>query len=159
MDIAVTLVIQGVAFFVVLWIVMQYGWPHIMAAIEERRKKIAEGLAAANRGQKDLDEAKQKAQEIIREARDKAAQIVEQAGRRSAEIVEEARSTAQSEGQRLVAQAHEEIALDVTRAREGLRRQVASLAVQGASHLLEREIDPRAHADLLDKLELEIAHG
>ncbi len=159
MDIAVTLVIQGVAFFAVVLIVMRFGWPHIIGAIEERRKKIAEGLAAGTRAQKDLDDAKVRAQEIIREARDKAVQIVDQASKRSAEIIEEAKSTAIAEGQRLVTQAHEEIALDTTRAREGLRKQVASLAVQGASHLLEREIDPKTHADLLDKLELEIANG
>jgi F-type H+-transporting ATPase subunit b len=159
MDIAVTLIIQGVAFFAVVLIVMRFGWPHIIGAIEERRKKIAEGLAAGTRAQKDLDEAKVKAQEIIREARDKAVQIVDQASKRSAEIIEEAKSTAIAEGQRIVTQAHEEIALDTTRAREALRKQVASLAVQGASHLLEREIDPRTHADLLDKLELEIANG
>jgi F-type H+-transporting ATPase subunit b len=159
MDIAVTLIIQGVAFFAVVLIVMIFGWPPIMAAIEDRRKKIAEGLAAGTRAQKDLDEAKVRAQEIIREARDKAVQIVDQASKRSAEIIDEAKHTAIAEGQRIVAQAHEEIALDTTRAREGLRKQVASLAVQGASHLLEREIDPRTHAALLDKLELEIANG
>ncbi len=159
MDIAVTLIIQGVAFFAVVLIVMRYLWPPLMAAIEERRKKIAEGLAAGNRAQKDLDEAKVRAQEIIREARDRAVQIVEQASKRSTEIIEEAKSTAVTESQRIVSQAHEEIALDTTRAREGLRKQVASLAVQGAAHLLEREIDPRTHAALLDKLELEIANG
>jgi F-type H+-transporting ATPase subunit b len=159
MDIAVTLIIQGVAFFAVVLVVMRFLWPPLMAAIEERRQKIAEGLAAGNKAQKDLDEAKVKAQEIIREARDKAVQIVDQAGKRSAEIIEEAKSTAIAEGQRIVAQAHEEIALDTTRAREGLRKQVANLAVQGASHLLEREIDPRTHADLLAKLELEVANG
>ncbi len=159
MNIAVTLIIQGIAFFAVVLIVMRYLWPPLMAAIEERRKKIAEGLAAGTRAQKDLEEAKVKAAEIVREARDRAAQIVEQAGKRAAEIVEEAKATAIAEGQRLIAQAHEEIALDTTRAREGLRKQVASLAVQGASHLLEREIDPKMHAALLDKLELEIANG
>jgi F-type H+-transporting ATPase subunit b len=159
MDIAVTLIIQGVAFFAVVLIVMRFGWPHIIAAIETRRKQIADGLAAGSRAQKDLDEAKIKAQEIIREARDKAVQIVDQASKRSAEIIDEAKSTAIAEGQRIVTQAHEEIALDTTRAREGLRKQVARLAVQGASHLLEREIDPRTHAALLDKLELEIANG
>jgi F-type H+-transporting ATPase subunit b len=159
MDIAVTLIIQGIAFFAVVLIVMRFGWPHIIAAIEERQKKIAEGLAAGSKAQKDLDEAKVKAQEIIREARDKAVQIVDQASKRANEIVEEAKQTAIGEGQRLVTQAREEIALDTTRAREGLRKQVASLAVQGASHLLEREIDPKTHAQLLDKLELEIANG
>jgi F-type H+-transporting ATPase subunit b len=159
MNIAVTLIIQGIAFFVVVLIVMRWGWPPIMAAIETRRKQIAEGLAAGTRAQKDLDEAKIKAQEIIREARDKAVQIVDQASKRSAEIIEEAKQTAIAEGQRLTTQAHEEIALDTTRAREGLRRQVASLAVQGASRLLEREIDPKTHVELLEKLDLEIANG
>ena len=159
MDIAVTLIIQGIAFFAVVLIVMRYLWPPLMAAIEDRRKKIAEGLAAGSRAQKDLDEARIKAQEIIREARDKAVQIVDQAGKRSAEIIEEAKNSAIAEGQRIVSQAHEEIALDTTKAREGLRKQVALLAVQGASHLLEREIDPQAHAALLDKLELEMANG
>ncbi len=159
MDIAVTLIIQGIAFFVVVLIVMRFGWPPIMAAIEARRKQIAEGLAAGTRAQKDLDEAKVKAQEIIREARDKAVQIVDQASKRSAEIIEEAKGTAIAEGQRIVTQEKEEIALDTTRARAALSKQVASLAVQGASHLLEREIDPKTHAALLDKLELEIANG
>jgi F-type H+-transporting ATPase subunit b len=159
MDIAVTLIIQGIAFFVVVLIVMRFGWPPIMAAIEARRKQIADGLAAGSRAQKDLDEAKVKAQEIIREARDKAVQIVDQASKRSAEMIEEAKGSAIAEGQRIVTQAHEEIALDATKAREGLRRQVATLAVQGASHLLEREIDPKTHAALLDKLELEVANG
>jgi F-type H+-transporting ATPase subunit b len=159
MDIAVTLIIQGVAFFAVALVVMRFLWPPLMAAIEERRKKIAEGLAAGSKAQKDLEEAKVKAQEIIREARDKAVQIVDQAGKRAAEIIEEAKATALAEGQRIVAQAHEEIALDTTRAREGLRKQVSSLAVRGASHLLEREIDPKTHAALLEKLELEVANG
>jgi F-type H+-transporting ATPase subunit b len=159
MEIAVTLIIQGIAFFAVVLVVMRFLWPPLMAAIEERRKKIAEGLAASTRAQKDLDEAKVKAQEIIREARDKAVQIVDQAGKRSAEIIEEAKAAAIAEAQRIVAQAHEEIALDITRAREGLRKQVTGLAIQGASHLLEREIDPKTHDALLDKLELELARG
>jgi F-type H+-transporting ATPase subunit b len=159
MDIAVTLIIQGIAFFAVVLIVMRFGWPPIMAAIEARRKQIADGLAAGNRAQKDLDEAKVKAQEIIREARDKAVQIVDQASKRAAEMVEEAKGNAIAEGQRIEAQAHEKNALEATKAREGLRKQVASLAVQGASHLLEREIDPATHAALLDKLALEIANG
>jgi F-type H+-transporting ATPase subunit b len=158
-DIAVTLIIQGLAFFAVVVVVMRFGWPSIIAAIDARRKTIADGLAAGSRAQKDLEEAKVKSQEIIREARDKAVQIVDQASKRAAEIVEEAKATAQSAGQRIVAQAHEEIALDTTRARESLRKQVANLAVQGASRLLEREIDPKTHAQLLDKLDLEVANG
>jgi F-type H+-transporting ATPase subunit b len=159
MDLTVTIIIQGLAFFAVALLVMRFGWPFIIGAIETRQKKIADGLAAANKGQKDLDEARIKAQEIIREARDKASQIVDQASKRANEIVEEAKGAAISEGKRRIDQAQEEIALEVTRAREGLRKQVASLAVQGASHLLEREIDPKTHAELLDKLDLEIAGG
>ena len=159
MDIAVTLIIQGIAFFVVVLVVMKFLWPPFIAIIEERNKKIAEGLAAGSRAQKDLDEAKVKSQEIIREARDKASQIVDQASKRGNEIIEEAKQSAIAEGQRLKTQAQEEIQLETARAREALRKQVASLAVQGASHLLEREIDPRTHAQLLDKLELEMANG
>jgi F-type H+-transporting ATPase subunit b len=159
MNLTVTIIIQGLAFFAVALLVMRFGWPHIIGAIDARRAKISEGLAAANKGQKELDEAKLKAHDLIREAREKAQQIVDQASKRAAEIVEEAKGAATTEGQRLVAQAHEEIALEVTRAREGLRKQVATLALQGASHLLEREIDAKTHADLLDKLDLEIASG
>jgi F-type H+-transporting ATPase subunit b len=159
MDIAVTLIIQGLAFFLVVLGVMKWLWPPLMNVLEERQKTIAAGLAAGNKAQKDLDDAKVKSQELIREARDKASQIVDQAGKRAAEIIEEAKQTAIAEAQRLVAQAHEEIALDTTRARAALSKQVAGLAVLGASHLLEREIDPKTHAQLLDKLELEVANG
>jgi F-type H+-transporting ATPase subunit b len=158
MNLTVTIIIQGLAFFAVALIVMRF-WPLLLGKIDERRATIAAGLAAADKGQKDLDEAKVKAQQIIREARDKAVQIVDQASKRANEIVEEARGTAIAEGQRLIAQANEEIALEVTRARENLRKQVATLAVQGASHLLEREIDAKTHAELLDKLDLELVSG
>jgi F-type H+-transporting ATPase subunit b len=159
MDIAVTLVIQGLAFFAVAWIVMRFGWPLIIGAIEERRKKIAEGLAAANKGQKDLDDAKVQAQQIIREAREKANHIVDQASKRSNEMIDEAKHAASDEGQRQLAQAREGIQLETTRAREGLRQEIGNLAVSGASRLLQREIDPRTHAELLDRLATEIASG
>jgi F-type H+-transporting ATPase subunit b len=159
MNLALTLVIQGVVFFLVAWAVMKFIWPSVMAAIETRQKKIADGLAAANKGQKDLDEAQARSKEILREARDRAAQLVEQAGKRSNEIVDEAKGTASSEAQRLLAQAHEEVARETARARVGLRQEVGKLAVKGASRLLDREIDPRAHADLLDQLAAEVARG
>jgi F-type H+-transporting ATPase subunit b len=159
MGIAVTLVIQGLVFFAVAWMVMKFIWPNIIAAIETRQKKIADGLAAASKSQKDLDEAQARSKDILREARERAAQIVETAGKRSNEIVEEARGTATTEAQRLVAQAQGEVARESSRAREGLRQEVGKLAVQGASRLLGREIDPKTHADLLDKLAAEIASG
>jgi F-type H+-transporting ATPase subunit b len=157
MSITITLIIQGIAFFAVAWLVMQYGWPVIIAAIEERQKKIAEGLAAADRGQKDLDDAKAQALEIIREARTKAAQIVDQANRRGGEVVEEARGTALAEGERLISVARGEISTQTAQARGELRNQVAHLALVGASQLLKREIDPKAHAQLLDDLAARIA--
>jgi len=159
MNLTVTLVIQGVVFFLVAWFVMKYFWAWLLPKIEERQKKIADGLAAANKGQKDLDEAQARAQDIVREARVRAAQLIEQAGKRSGEMVEEAKETASAEAQRLLAQARADVAREVARARDGLRREVGKLAIQGASHLLGREIDARAHAELLDKLAAEIAHG
>ena len=159
MNLALTLVIQGVVFFLVAWAVMKFFWPWLMGAIEARQKKIAEGLAAAAKGEKDLGEAEARSKEIIREARDRAAQILDQAGKRSNELVDEAKGTASSEAQRLLAQAHEEAMRESTRAREGLRREVGKLAVEGASRLLQREIDPKSHAELLDKLAAEIARG
>jgi len=106
MNLALTLVIQGIVFFLVAWAVMKYFWPFLMGAIEERQKKIAAGLAAASKSEKDLAEAEERSKDIIREARDRAAQIVDIAGKRSTEIVEEAKGTATVEAQRLVAQDH-----------------------------------------------------
>ena len=159
MNLAITLVIQGVVFFLVAWIVMRFAWPALMTAIEIRQKKIAEGLAAASKSQHELDEADKRSKEILREARDRAAQIVDMAGKRSNELVEEAKGTASSEAQRLVAQARDEVARESSRAREQLSKEVGKLAVQGASRLLGREIDPKTHAELLDKLAAEIARG
>jgi F-type H+-transporting ATPase subunit b len=159
MDLAITLVIQGVVFFLVAWGVMKFIWPSIIEIIEARQKKIAEGLAAASKGEKELGEAETRSKDIIREARERAAQIVDQAGKRSNEIVEEAKGTASGEAQRLVAQAHEEVTRETTRAREGLRQEVGKLAVEGASRLLGREVDAKTHAELLDKLAAEVANG
>jgi F-type H+-transporting ATPase subunit b len=159
MNIAITLVIQGVVFFFVAWLVMKFLWPILLDKIETRQKRITEGLAAAAKSEKDLHEAEARSKEILREARDRAAQIVDQAGKRSNEMIEEAKGAASSEAQRLVAQAHEEAARESTRAREGLRQEVGKLAVEGASRLLGREIDAKTHAELLDKLAAEVAHG
>lgn len=159
MSITVTLIIQGLAFLAVAWLVMKFGWPHILGAIEERQKKIADGLAAAERGEQSLAEANTSANQIIKEAHARASQIVEQANRRSNELVEEARGTAVAEGQRLIADARQEVTLESSRAREALRGEVSTLAVLGASKLLGREIDAKAHADLLDTLALEIERG
>ncbi len=156
MNLNATLIIQSIVFVILGWITMKFIWPPLIRAIEDRQKKIADGLAAAERGYKELQNANGEAQLILGEAREKALKIVDQANRRSGEIIEEARSTAMSEGQRLVGDARQEVALEQARARDQLRKDVATLAVAGASRLLEREIDPKAHADLIEKLAREI---
>jgi F-type H+-transporting ATPase subunit b len=156
MNLNATLLIQSLVFVILGWFTMRFIWPPLIRALEERQRKIAEGLASAERGEKTLAEAKAQANEIIREARVQANQIIEQANRRSNELVEEARGAAIAEGQRLVADAREQVALESSRAREQLRKEVATLAVVGAAKLLGREIDASTHADLLDQLALDI---
>jgi F-type H+-transporting ATPase subunit b len=156
MDINLTFIIQGIAFFAVAWMVMKFGWPHIIAAIEERQQKIAEGLAAADRSQKDLAQAQDKVNEALKEARVKANEIIDQAHQRANQIVEAAKNDAIVEANRQKAMGMAEIDAASTRAREDLRRQVSMLAVSGAEKLLRREIDASAHKALLDELAAEI---
>jgi F-type H+-transporting ATPase subunit b len=156
MNINATLIGQAIVFLILIWFTVKFIWPPLLKAIEDRQKKIADGLAAAERGQKELQASHGEAAGIVNEARDKALKIVEQANRRSSEIIEEARATAIAEGQRLVGDARQEVQLEQARARDALRKDVAQLAVAGASRLLEREIDPQAHADLIEKLAREI---
>lgn len=159
MNINLTLVVQMLVFIALIWFTMKFVWPLILTPMTERERKIADGLSAANRGQKELDEAHLHARDILREAREKSAHMVDLAAKRAHEMVEEAKGTAVTEAQRLIAHAHEEITLEATRAREGLRLEVGKLAIAGASRLLQREIDPRTHAELLDKLAAEVARG
>jgi F-type H+-transporting ATPase subunit b len=156
MNINATLLGQAIVFIILIAFTVKFIWPVLLNAVEERQKKIADGLAAAEKGQRDLTEAKNVANEIVKEAREKASKIVEQANRRSGELVEEAKGAATAEGQRLIGDARQEVALESSRARELLRKEVATLAVVGASRLLGREIDARAHADLLEQLALDI---
>jgi F-type H+-transporting ATPase subunit b len=156
MSINLTLVIQMLVFAILIWFTMRFVWPIILGAMEERSRKIAQGLAAAEKGQQELSQAQSKADAIIREARERATQIVDQAQHRANLLIEEAKGTASAEGQRLVAAAQQQIELEATRARESLRKDVATLAVSTASKLLEREIDARAHADLINKLAAQI---
>jgi F-type H+-transporting ATPase subunit b len=156
MNLNATLIVQVAVLVILGWITMKFIWPPLIRAIDDRQKKIAAGLADAERGHKELQNANGEAQLILGEARDKALKIVDQANRRSGEIIDEARSTAMSEGQRLVGDARQEVALEQSRARDSLRKDVATLAVAGASRLLEREIDPKAHADLIEQLVREI---
>jgi F-type H+-transporting ATPase subunit b len=159
MSITVTLIVQGLAFLAVAWLVMRFGWPSIIGAIEERQKKIADGLAAADQGQKDLAEAASRADAIVREARERAKAIEDQASRRSIEALEAAKQAAQVEGARIVAAAREEASTETNRARDQLRKEFGTMVVAGASRLLEREVDANTHAQLLNKLAVEIARG
>ena len=159
MNITITLIIQGLALFLVAWGVMKWGWPMIMTAIETRQKTIADGLAAASRGQNSLEDAKLQALEIIREARTKATQIVDQANRRGGELVEEARGSALAEGERMLDAARSSITTETARARGELRNQVGTLALAGAAQVLKREVDAKAHAQLLEDLSQRIAAG
>ena len=159
MNINATLFIQSLVFGILGWITMKFIWPPLIKAMNERQSKIAEGLAAADKGEKSLAEAKAQATEIIKDARSQAMKIVDQANRRSNELIDEAKGTAMAEGQRVLAEAQQEVAIESSRAREALRRDVAALAVAGASKLLGREINAATHADLLEKLAVEIERG
>ena len=156
MNINLTLVVQMIVFATLILITMKWIWPPILNAMDERQRKIAQGLAAAEEGEKELSQARDKADAIIREARERANQIIDHAQHRGNEIVDQAKSAASAEAARIVAAAQQQIDLDTTRAKESLRREVAGIAVDAASKLLGREIDARAHADLLEQLAEEI---
>ena len=152
MNITVTLIVQMVVFAIFVWVVMTFIWPIILGAMSEREKKIAAGLAAAEQGQMDLSEAKSRADEVIKEARTRAQTIEAQAQTRANQIMEEARKAASLEGEKALAAAKSQIDLESNRARDALRGQVVSLAVAGAKRVLEKEIDPKTHGELLDQL-------
>ena len=156
MNITATLFGQMLFFVVFVWFTMKYVWPLISTAMAERQKKIAEGLAAADRAAKDLELAQEKAADNLREAKDQAAQIIAMANKRAAEIVEEAKAQARAEGDRLITAARAEVEQEAHRAREQLRKQVAVLAVAGAEKVLAKSIDAKAHGELLDKLAAEL---
>lgn len=147
---------QMLSFAILVWFTMKFIWPPLNAAIEERQKKIAEGLAAAERSQKDLAQAQESVDAALREARAKANEIIEQAHQRANQIIDQAKTDAIVEATRQKALADAEIAASANRVREDLRKQVSSLAVSGAEKLLKREIDANAHKALLDELAAEI---
>lgn len=156
MDINATFIGQIIVFVILVWFFQKFITPALSKAIDERQKKIAEGLSAADRGQKSLDEAKARAEAVISEARDRANQIIDAASKRSNELVEAAKQSALAEGDRLIASAKQQIELETAKAREALRREVADLTVKSAAKVLGREIDASKHADILGKLATEI---
>ena len=156
MNINLTLIVQMIVFALLVFGTMRWIWPHILDAMEERERKIAQGLAAAEKGEQELTEARGKAEAIVREARERANQIIEHAQHLANDLVEQAKGAASTEAARIVAGAQQQIQLDTTRAKDSLRREVAGIAVGAASKLLGREIDARTHADLLDQLAAQV---
>ncbi|MGF1733035.1 F0F1 ATP synthase subunit B [Photobacterium proteolyticum] len=156
MNMNATLLGQAIAFFLFVVFCMKYVWPPIMEAIEDRQKKIADGLAAADRAAKDLNLAQANASEQLKEAKHTATELVEQANKRKAQIIDEAKAEALAERDKILAQGLAEIEAERNRARDDLRKQVATLAVIGAEKIIERSIDKDAHADLLNKVTAEL---
>jgi len=155
-NINLTLIGQMVAFVCFVVFCMKYVWPPLLAAMQEREKKIADGLAAADRANHDLELAKEKAVERLREAKTEAAGIIDSANKRANQIVEEAKSAAQVEADRVKASAQAEIEQESNRAREQLRSQVAALSLAGAEKVLGKSIDRNTHAELVDQLASEL---
>jgi F-type H+-transporting ATPase subunit b len=151
-----TLIAQMIAFAIFIWLTMRYIWPPIVQAMEERQKRIADGLSAADRAKRDLALAQEKASDDLKEAKAQAAVILDQANRRANQIVEEAKARARSEGDRLVANAQSEIDLEINRAREQLRATLSALVLEGAGKVLEKEVDGKAHEQLLKQLATEL---
>ncbi|MEI8594298.1 MULTISPECIES: F0F1 ATP synthase subunit B [Photobacterium] len=156
MNMNATLLGQAIAFFLFVVFCMKYVWPPIMEAIEERQKKIADGLAAADRAAKDLNLAQANASDQLKEAKRTATELIEQANKRKAQIIEEAKAEATAEREKILTQGRAEIDAERNRARDDLRKQVATLAVIGAEKIIGRTIDKDAHADVLNKVTAEL---
>jgi len=156
MNLNATIFGQSIAFAVFVWFCLKYVWPPITAALAERQRKIADGLEAADRAQRDLNLAQGKVADDLREAKVKSAEIIDLANKRANQIVDEAKEKAREEGQRIIAGAKAEIEMEVQRAREALRAQVASIAIAGAEKILESSVDQAANEELVKKLASEL---
>lgn len=156
MNINATLIGQSITFFVFVWFCMKFVWPPIMQALSERKKQIADGLAAGERGKHELELASKRASENLHDSKQKAAEIIAQAEKRAVQLIEEAKNAAKAEGDRMLASAQASVAQETVRAKEALRAQVSELAVAGAEKILRREIDAKAHAELLIAIQNEL---
>ncbi|NQZ31115.1 MAG: F0F1 ATP synthase subunit B [Oceanospirillaceae bacterium] len=156
MNINLTIIGQIIAFFFFVVFCMKYVWPPITAALEERKQKIAEGLDAADRAERDLRAAQEKAEADLQEGKEQSAAIIEQANKRASQIIDEAKEAATAEAFRIKVAADADIEQEINRAKEDLRSQVAVLAIAGAEKILEAEVDKAAHAKLVDKLAAEL---
>jgi F-type H+-transporting ATPase subunit b len=156
MNINATLLGQAIAFAVFVWFCMKYVWPPLLSAIEDRQKKIADGLTQAERAGKDLELAQAKASEKLKEAKVQAAEIIEQANKRRNQIVEAAKTEAEVERQKIIAQGEAEVEVDRNRVREELRLKISALAIAGAEKIIKRSMDKEANSDIIDKLVAEL---
>ena len=156
MNLNATLIAQLIVFFILVWFTMKYVWPPIAKELDERADKIAEGLAAAERGKSDFEQAEKKVAELLADGRNQATELVANAEKRAAQIVEEAKNQASVEAARIAAQAKSDVEQETNRAREALREQVAALAVKGAEAILRSEVNAAKHADLLANLKQEL---
>ena len=156
MNFNATLIGQMITFAIFVWFCMKYIWPFLIKAMEERNQRISEGLAAAQQGQKDLEEAQTRVSESLNEAKQQAQEIINQAQKRANEIVDEAKDAARDEAEKIKASASADIDQQVNAAREELRKEVSTIALAGASQILQREVDAKAHAKVLDDLVAQI---
>ena len=156
MNLNATLVAQLVVFFILAWVTMKFVWPPIVKALDERAAKIAEGLAAAERGRQSLDLAAKHSAETMREGKEKVAEMIAQADVRGHQIVEEAKAQARVEADKIVAAAKAEIEQEAARVKEALRERVAELAIAGAEKILRREVDAQAHAGMLAEIKRDL---
>ncbi len=156
MNVTATLIGQIIAYVVLVWLVKAFLWEPMLNMMEERKRRIADGLAAAERGQREKEEADQQVKKRLDEAKQQASDIIHQAQRRAAEMIEEAKSEAREEGERIKAAAQSDIDQEINRAKENLRKQVAAIAIAGAEQVLKKEIDAKAHGAALDDLAAQI---
>lgn len=152
MNINFTMFAQAVSFAIFIWFTAQFVWPPLMRAVEDRQKKIADGLAAADKGQQELVQAQGRAQEVLNGAKQQSQELIANAQKRADEMVEQAKSAARAEGERQLASARATIDQEIQQAREALRGQVAALALAGAEQVLLREVDANRHREVLDSL-------
>ncbi|AMP36122.1 MULTISPECIES: F0F1 ATP synthase subunit B [Ralstonia solanacearum species complex] len=156
MNLNATLVAQMVVFFILWWVVAKFIWPPLVKALDERAKKIADGLAAADKGKAELELANKRVEQALTEARNEGAQRIADAEKRAQMSADEIKQNAQAEAVRIIAQAKAEAEQQTVRARESLRDQVATLAVKGAEQILKREVNAQVHSDLLNQLKAEL---
>ena len=156
MNVTATLFGQMITFAVLIWFIQHFLWGPLTRMMAERSKRIADGLAAAERGKRELEMADKRSAETLREGKQHAADVIAQAEKRSLQVIEEAKQAAKAEGERMIAGAKAEIVQEVSRAKEALRSQVSALAVAGAEKILQREVDAREHAALLQSIQSEL---